>query len=106
MGHNLWKISRKVKENQSNYSTVEKKAYESFSDFCFGFCCAEVKSEWLVLQFKTGWEGQKSSPHLFGECALCWSMQMDWVAQLTTLVNSYLSGVSNVSLRSLCQRIV
>lgn len=49
MGHNLWKISRKVKENQSNYSTAEKKAYESSSDFCFGFCCAEVKPEWLVL---------------------------------------------------------
>lgn len=49
MGHNLWKISRKVKENQSNYSTAEKKAYESSSKFCFGFCCAEVKPEWLVL---------------------------------------------------------
>lgn len=39
MGHNLWKISRKVKKTnkkktkktQSNYSTAEKKAYESSS---------------------------------------------------------------------------
>lgn len=61
MGHNLWKISRKVNESQSNYRADKNKAYKNSSGFCFGFCCTEVKPEWLAcLIIKSGREGERN----------------------------------------------